>query len=64
MKNRIFNLMAISLFMASSLNTYAAELSDCEKIGINLHHELLDAGLSHYDAYWWSGVIIRACEGS
>ncbi|TDU43736.1 hypothetical protein BXY82_1154 [Gelidibacter sediminis] len=56
--------MAIVLFMSSSLNTYALQVSDCEAMATEIHGMLQDAGVDHATAYEISGQALEACENA
>jgi hypothetical protein len=62
MKRKIFSALAIMLFMSSSLDVFAFELTRCERLAVQVHEAYLQAGYSHEQAYAISSQAQSDCE--
>ena len=56
--------IAAALLLMSSNVSYALQLSNCEEIAVNLHNDLIEAGVPHGVAYEVSGLVQEICENA
>jgi len=57
-----FILASFSTYAFTSTNGNKDDTALCDELAVNIHHELMDAGASHADAYETSEGIRILCE--
>lgn len=59
---KVVYILGVMIFMSSSLNVFAYQLTRCEKLAVQVHEAYLQAGYSHAEAFAISAQAQSDCE--